>query len=69
MFSYKRVCIVVATQRYIHIFCSNEVKRNRDRILEINYFIDNQREEWSELYMALTDNMDPDAVALLTEEF
>ncbi|XP_026746550.1 LOW QUALITY PROTEIN: dynein regulatory complex subunit 3-like [Trichoplusia ni] len=47
----------------------NEVKRNRDRILEINYFIDNQREEWSDLYMSLTDTMDPDAVALLADEY
>ncbi|CAH0584433.1 unnamed protein product [Chrysodeixis includens] len=47
----------------------NEVKRNRDRILEINYFIDNQREDWSDLYVSITDTMDPDTVALLTEEF
>ncbi|CAH0694009.1 unnamed protein product [Spodoptera exigua] len=47
----------------------NEVKRNRDRILEINYFIDNQREEWADMHMALTDTVDPDAVALLGDDF
>ncbi|XP_022830342.1 dynein regulatory complex subunit 3-like isoform X1 [Spodoptera litura] len=47
----------------------NEIKRNRDRILEINYFIDNQREEWADMHMALTDTVDPDAVALLGEDF
>ncbi|KAJ8713615.1 hypothetical protein PYW07_013985 [Mythimna separata] len=45
----------------------NEVKRNRDRILEINYFIDNQRDEWADMHMELTDTVDPDAVALLDE--
>ncbi|KAH9641689.1 hypothetical protein HF086_005135 [Spodoptera exigua] len=50
-------------------FHSNEVKRNRDRILEINYFIDNQREEWADMHMALTDTVDPDAVALLGDDF
>ncbi|KAF9806727.1 hypothetical protein SFRURICE_011431 [Spodoptera frugiperda] len=47
----------------------NEIKRNRDRILEINYFIDNQREEWADMHMALTDTVDPDAVALLGDDF
>ncbi|PZC75733.1 dynein regulatory complex subunit 3 [Helicoverpa armigera] len=47
----------------------NEVKRNRDRILEINYFIDNQREEWADMHMALTDTVDPDTVALLGDDF
>ncbi|KAJ8715983.1 hypothetical protein PYW08_013268 [Mythimna loreyi] len=45
----------------------NEVKRNRDRILEINYFIDNQRDEWADMHMELTNTVDPDAVALLDE--
>lgn len=51
------------------IFRSNEVKRNRDRILEINYFIDNQREAWADMHMALTDTVDPDTVALLGDDF
>ncbi|XP_075978515.1 dynein regulatory complex subunit 3-like [Anticarsia gemmatalis] len=47
----------------------NEVKRNRDRILEINYFIDNQREEWTDMQMALNDTVDPETAALLGDDF
>ncbi|XP_063623655.1 dynein regulatory complex subunit 3-like [Cydia splendana] len=47
----------------------NEVKRNRDRILEINYYIDNQREEWTDMQMLLTENVDPETAALLGDEF
>lgn len=54
---------------YLIFLYSNEIKRNRDRILEINYFIDNQREEWADMHMALTDTVDPDAVALLGDDF
>ncbi|XP_028029107.1 dynein regulatory complex subunit 3-like [Bombyx mandarina] len=47
----------------------NEVKRNRDRILEINYYIDNQREEWTDMQMGLTEIVDPETVALLGDDF
>ncbi|XP_052755007.1 dynein regulatory complex subunit 3 [Galleria mellonella] len=47
----------------------NEIKRNRDRILEINYFIDNQREEWTDMQMGLTEAVDPETVALLGDDF
>ncbi|KOB64008.1 Uncharacterized protein OBRU01_24641 [Operophtera brumata] len=48
---------------------NNEVKRNRDRILEINYFLDNQREEWMDMQMGLTEAVDPETVALLGDDF
>ncbi|XP_059053982.1 dynein regulatory complex subunit 3-like [Achroia grisella] len=47
----------------------NEIKRNRDRILEINYFIDNQREEWTDMQMGLTEAVDPETAALLGDDF
>ncbi|KAJ0178160.1 hypothetical protein K1T71_005983 [Dendrolimus kikuchii] len=47
----------------------NEVKRNRDRILEINYYIDNQREEWTDMQMGLTEAVDPETAALLGDDF
>ncbi|XP_028158558.1 dynein regulatory complex subunit 3 [Ostrinia furnacalis] len=47
----------------------NEVKRNRDRILEINFFIDNQREEWTDMQMGLTEAVDPETAALLGDDF
>ncbi|KAG6444686.1 hypothetical protein O3G_MSEX003532 [Manduca sexta] len=47
----------------------NEVKRNRDRILEINFFIDNQREDWTDMQMGLTETVDPETAALLGEDF
>ncbi|XP_013190894.1 dynein regulatory complex subunit 3 [Amyelois transitella] len=46
----------------------NEIKRNRDRILEINYFIDNQREEWTDMQMGLTETVDPETAALLGDD-
>ncbi|XP_041987235.1 dynein regulatory complex subunit 3-like [Aricia agestis] len=47
----------------------NEIKRNRDRILEIYYYIDNQREEWTDMQMTMTETIDPEAAALLGDEF
>ncbi|XP_045526239.1 dynein regulatory complex subunit 3-like [Pieris brassicae] len=47
----------------------NEVKRNRDRISEIYYFIDNQREEWTDMQMSMTETVDPETAALLADEF
>ncbi|XP_030020025.2 dynein regulatory complex subunit 3 isoform X1 [Manduca sexta] len=47
----------------------NEIKRNRDRILEINFFIDNQREDWTDMQMGLTETVDPETAALLGEDF
>ncbi|CAK1544955.1 unnamed protein product [Leptosia nina] len=47
----------------------NEVKRNRDRITEIYYFIDNQREEWTDMQMNMTETVDPETAALLADEF
>ncbi|VVD03260.1 unnamed protein product [Leptidea sinapis] len=47
----------------------NEIKRNRDRILEIYYFIDNQREEWTDMQMSMTETVDPETAALLADEF
>ncbi|KPI97248.1 PREDICTED: leucine-rich repeat-containing protein 48-like [Papilio xuthus] len=47
----------------------NEIKRNRDRILEINYFIDNQREAWTDMQMSMTEAVDPEAAALLGDDF
>ncbi|XP_068618661.1 dynein regulatory complex subunit 3-like [Battus philenor] len=47
----------------------NEIKRNRDRILEINFFIDNQREAWTDMQMSMTEAVDPEAVALLGDDF
>ncbi|KAJ2943667.1 hypothetical protein O0L34_g16779 [Tuta absoluta] len=47
----------------------NEIKRNRDRILEINYFIDNQREEWTDIQMSITDALDKETAAILGEDF
>ncbi|XP_045495729.1 dynein regulatory complex subunit 3-like [Colias croceus] len=47
----------------------NEVKRNRDRIAEIYYFIDNQREEWTDMQMSMTETVDPETAALLADEF
>ncbi|CAB3247675.1 unnamed protein product [Arctia plantaginis] len=47
----------------------NEIKRNRDRILEINYYLDNQREEWTDLQMALNESVDPETAALLGDDF
>ncbi|KAG7295915.1 hypothetical protein JYU34_021005 [Plutella xylostella] len=46
----------------------DEIKRNRDRIMEINYFIDNQREEWTDLQMNLTETVDPETAALLGDD-
>lgn len=51
------------------ICCRNEIKRNRDRILEINYYIDNQREEWTDLQMSITETIDPEAAALLGDDY
>lgn len=48
---------------------SNEIKRNRDRILEIYYFIDNQREEWTDMQMSMTETVDPETAALLGDDF
>lgn len=51
-------------------FCfSNEIKRNRDRILEINYYIDNQREEWTDMQLSITEAIDPETAALLGDEY
>lgn len=47
----------------------NEIKRNRDRILEIYYFIDNQREEWTDMQMSMTETVDPETAALLGDDF
>ncbi|XP_045766707.1 dynein regulatory complex subunit 3-like isoform X1 [Maniola jurtina] len=47
----------------------NEIKRNRDRILEIYYFIDNQREEWADMQMSMTETVDPETAALLGDDF
>ncbi|CAG4946971.1 unnamed protein product [Parnassius apollo] len=47
----------------------NEIKRNRDRILEINYFMDNQREAWMDMQMSLTEAVDPEAAALFSEDY
>ncbi|OWR55525.1 dynein regulatory complex subunit 3-like [Danaus plexippus] len=48
----------------------NEIKRNRDRILEIYYFIDNQREEWTDMQMSMTVTaVDPETAALLGDDF
>ncbi|CAH2039450.1 unnamed protein product, partial [Iphiclides podalirius] len=47
----------------------NEIKRNRDRILEINYFIDNQREAWADMQMNMSEAVDPEAAALLCEDY
>lgn len=43
----------------------NEVKRNRARVLEINYFMDNQRQEWMDMQMTLTDVPDAETIAML----
>lgn len=59
----------VVVQRFSFPHYSNEVKRNRDRILEINYFIDNQREEWMDMQMGLTEAVDPETAALLGDDF
>lgn len=48
---------------------SNEIKRNRDRILEIYYFIDNQREEWTDMQMSMTETVDPETAALFGDDF
>ncbi|KAL4712059.1 hypothetical protein ACJJTC_003726 [Scirpophaga incertulas] len=48
---------------------NNEIKRNRDRILEINYFIDTQREDWTDMQMGLTEIVDPETAALLGDDF
>ncbi|XP_050351560.1 dynein regulatory complex subunit 3-like [Nymphalis io] len=47
----------------------NEIKRNRDRILEIYYYIDNQREEWTDMQMNMTETVDPETAALLGDDF
>ncbi|CAH0729933.1 unnamed protein product, partial [Brenthis ino] len=47
----------------------NEIKRNRDRILEIYYFIDNQREEWTDMQMSMTETVDPETAALFGDDF
>ncbi|XP_049874456.1 dynein regulatory complex subunit 3-like [Pectinophora gossypiella] len=47
----------------------NEIKRNRDRILEINYFIDNEREDWTDKQMSITDAVDRETAALLGDEY
>ncbi|GBP79774.1 Dynein regulatory complex subunit 3 [Eumeta japonica] len=47
---------------------NNEIKRNRDRILEINYYIDNQRQEWEDMQLILSEAPDAEVVALLGEE-
>ncbi|XP_045450916.1 dynein regulatory complex subunit 3-like [Melitaea cinxia] len=47
----------------------NEIKRNRDRILEIYYYIDNQREEWTDMQMSMTETVDPETAALLGDDF
>lgn len=51
------------------IIFSNEMKRNRDRILEINFYIDNQREEWADMQMGLTDPAEAEAAAFLGDDF
>lgn len=62
-------CSVAFMYNPFFLTYSNEVKRNRDRILEINYFIDNQREEWIDMQMGLTEAVDPETAALLGDDF
>lgn len=48
------------------IFSRDEISRNRGKVLEINHFLDIQREEFDELHaMTVGNTIDPDISAAL----
>lgn len=67
MFQWNPTSAVISKRDFICF--SNEIKRNRDRILEINYYIDNQREEWTDMQLSITEAIDPETAALLGDEY
>lgn len=63
-----QICQIIFYKNIFSFLYSNEIKRNRDRILEINYFIDNQRQDWADMQMSFAEVPNPEAAALLADD-